>query len=70
MTGLVVESDGRPAPPQLGDVHLLNTRDGWQLYVRGELKREGLTTRQVTAIIRGELDIEALVEAPGMGRAG
>ena len=63
--GMSREGDGRPAPPELGDVHLLNTRDGWQLYVQGALKCEGLTTKQALQLIRGERTVRELLEANG-----
>lgn len=61
MSALNGNGQEQERPPELGDVHLLNTRAGWELYVKGALKCAGLTTRQVTELIRGELELSALV---------
>lgn len=52
-------------PPELGDVHLLNTRRGWQLWQGGRLVCEGLTTKQALQLIRGERTVSELLEAAG-----
>jgi len=55
----------RPAPPELGDVKLQNTRGGWQLWRGGRLVCEGLTTKQALQLIRGERTVRELLEANG-----
>lgn len=45
----------------MDDFRLQKTGDGWELYVEGHKKCAGLTTRQVTELIRGELELSALV---------
>lgn len=61
MAGMNGSGQEQRRPPELGDVRLLNTRAGWELYVEGHKKCAGLTTRQVTELIRGELELSALV---------
>jgi hypothetical protein len=56
-------SEHAHTPQRLGDVRLLNTRGGWELWHKGHKACAGLTTRQVCQIIQGTLDIGALLEA-------
>lgn len=56
----------RHAPPQLGDVRLQNTRNGWQLWKGGRLVCEGLSLKQVLQIIRGEVGVAQLATGQGL----
>lgn len=64
----MAQNGNEHTPQRLGNVKLLNTRGGWQLWYEGQLRCAGLTSRQVCQLIRGEQTLAGLVAA-GDGKA-
>lgn len=59
---MMSDGNGHKQPAKLGHVRLQRAAsDGWELWVAGIRRCGGLTTPQVTALIRGEVGLAGLV---------
>ena len=55
----------RPAPPELGELCIQRTADGWDVYRDGRRIVAGLSKEGMLQLIRGERTVRELLEANG-----